>query len=340
MPLSARDPAEMSVVLPCRCCSPHGDGRAERGLVLDPDRCGSAPRRLPAWLGLVGRRPRSVVCRRSTCRIRPVATRAWASRRVSAEANVDGRASISVRHVRSAAFRALQPMSGLAPGLLATGSVTARRLLRHPGQVISAQDVRSEQRVLFVLWALVGAGACLAVLGVLSIGYFVAPVVALGAWLLLRLAKPDRGMSGAISGVSLMLLFVAWQNRSGPGAVCKQSTNFSSCAEQWNPLPWLVSGLGSRLSGGWPRCLLRAGTDAPRRVKAWLNASHAAFPAVVPMAGRIGVFADQTRAVILTGPVTMRPGPTWTAPAGRRAAAPERGAPRRRPSCPTGRRPQ
>ena len=31
--------------------------------------------------------------------------------------------------------------------------------------------------------------------------------------------------------------------------VCKQSTNFSSCAEQWNPLPWLVSGLGCLVAG-------------------------------------------------------------------------------------------
>lgn len=102
---------------------------------------------------------------------------------------------------------------------------------------------RTGQRVFFILWALVGAGACLAVLGVLTIGIFVAPVVAVSAWVLLRATGGDRSIAGAVSGVSAMLFFVAWTNREGPGEVCRVRPQFTECAEQWNPWPWFVVGL-------------------------------------------------------------------------------------------------
>ena len=102
---------------------------------------------------------------------------------------------------------------------------------------------RTDQRVCFVLWAFVGAGACLAVLGVLSIGIFVAPVVAFAAWVLVRTTGADRSIAGAVSGVSPMLFFVAWRNRKGPGTVCTVHAEFTECAERWNPWLWFVAGL-------------------------------------------------------------------------------------------------
>ena len=103
--------------------------------------------------------------------------------------------------------------------------------------------------VFFILWALLGAGACLAVLGALTIGPFVAPVVALLGWLLLRRSGADRSMAGALSGVSLMLFFVAWNNRGGPGEVCTVRPSFTRCSEQWNPWPWFVVGLAFLFAG-------------------------------------------------------------------------------------------
>jgi len=102
---------------------------------------------------------------------------------------------------------------------------------------------RIDQRVYFGLWFLVGAGACLAVLGVLTIGFFVAPVVAVLAGVLLVSAGASRGIFGAVSGASLMLFFVAWTNREGPGEVCTVKPHFTECAERWNPWPWFVVGL-------------------------------------------------------------------------------------------------
>lgn len=95
----------------------------------------------------------------------------------------------------------------------------------------------------FVLWALLGAGGCLALLGALTIGIFVAPVVAVLALVLLKATGADRSIVGAVSGASLILFYVAWLNRDGPGEVCRVDRNVTECGEQWNPWPWVVIGI-------------------------------------------------------------------------------------------------
>lgn len=108
---------------------------------------------------------------------------------------------------------------------------------------------RVDPRVSFGLWFLVGTGACLSVLGVLTVGIFIAPVVALLAGGLLVSAGVSRGMFGAVSGASLMLFFVAWANREGPGEVCTVTPHLTECAERWNPWHWFVVGLVLLLVG-------------------------------------------------------------------------------------------
>lgn len=103
--------------------------------------------------------------------------------------------------------------------------------------------------VRFVLWSVVGAGGCLALLTVLSIGAFVAPVVVVLAVLLLRTTKPDRSILGSVSGISAPLFYVAWRNREGPGEVCQVSEHLTECAVLWNPWPWLVVGLAFAVVG-------------------------------------------------------------------------------------------
>ena len=107
----------------------------------------------------------------------------------------------------------------------------------------ATHEDRTDERVLFALWAIIGAGACVAVLGALTIGIFVASVVAVLAGVLLIRSGPSRSIVGAVSGVSLMLFFVAWNNREGPGEVCTVKPQFTECAERWNPWPWFVVGL-------------------------------------------------------------------------------------------------
>src|SRR6478735_2572516 len=107
----------------------------------------------------------------------------------------------------------------------------------------AARKVLTDPRVRFVLWAVVGAGGCLALLGALSIGMVVGPVVALLAFVLLLTTDVDRSMVGTVSGMSVPLFYVAWPNRDGPGEVCRVEEHFTACAEQWSPWPWLAAGL-------------------------------------------------------------------------------------------------
>jgi hypothetical protein len=103
--------------------------------------------------------------------------------------------------------------------------------------------VHTDQRVRFVLWALVGAGGCLALLGALTIGVFVAPVVAALGLTLLLTTGADRSIVGAVSGASVILFYVAWLNRDGPGEVCRVEQHVTECGERWNPWPWVVVGI-------------------------------------------------------------------------------------------------
>lgn len=111
------------------------------------------------------------------------------------------------------------------------------------------------QAVRFGLWAVVGAGACLAFLTGFTIGFFVAPVVGALALVLLLAAPTDRSLVGAVSGLSIPLFYVAWLNRDGPGLVCRVTGDITECRDQWSPWPWLLLGLA----------LLTAGVVAFRR---------------------------------------------------------------------------
>lgn len=76
-------------------------------------------------------------------------------------------------------------------------------------------------------------------LAILSIGSFVALVVAALALTLLLSTGADRSIVGAISGISAPLLYVVWLNRDGPGEACRVRGHVTECAERWNPGPWL-----------------------------------------------------------------------------------------------------
>ena len=111
------------------------------------------------------------------------------------------------------------------------------------GRITAAARVQIDPRVRFVLWAVVGAGGCLALLGALTIGIFVGPVAALLAFVLLLTTEADRSMVGTVSGMSAPLFYVAWLNRDGPGEVCRVEEHLTACADQWSPWPWLVAGV-------------------------------------------------------------------------------------------------
>jgi len=88
-----------------------------------------------------------------------------------------------------------------------------------------------------------GATVALGLLGALSIGIFLLPVAALLVVLLATRGSVADGLVGAVSGLGLPLLLVAYLNRDGPGTVCTTTASSSSCTDEWAPLPWVVAGV-------------------------------------------------------------------------------------------------
>ncbi|HEX9032294.1 MAG TPA: hypothetical protein VF834_10655 [Streptosporangiaceae bacterium] len=97
----------------------------------------------------------------------------------------------------------------------------------------------------FLAWTAVGAAFSLAVASLLSIGIFVLPVAIVGLALLLsRQASRNGSAAGAVCGLGIVPLYVAYLNRSGPGDVCTSiAGGGQECTQEWTPWPFLASGL-------------------------------------------------------------------------------------------------
>lgn len=110
------------------------------------------------------------------------------------------------------------------------------------------KDVQVTDTRWFAAWVLVG---CALALGVVSfaIGPLVLIPAAAIAALMIRKPNARRGVYGALIGVGLLLLFVAYLNRGGPGVTCWQRGTTSGCDDHLNPLPWLFLGLAFIVGG-------------------------------------------------------------------------------------------
>ena len=98
----------------------------------------------------------------------------------------------------------------------------------------------------FWTWALLG---CAAALGFVSLGVLVlAPVAVIGG---VMASKPAivRSAFGLLTGVGVLLLYIAWVQRAGPGTTCWHTATASGCDEHLNPLPWLLAGIAAFLGG-------------------------------------------------------------------------------------------
>src|SRR5712691_1347393 len=98
----------------------------------------------------------------------------------------------------------------------------------------------------FWVWALLG---CLAALGFVSLGVLVlAPVAVIGG---LMASKPAivRSAFGLLTGVGVLLLYIAWVQRAGPGTTCWRTDTASGCDQHLNPLPWLLAGIATFIGG-------------------------------------------------------------------------------------------
>jgi hypothetical protein len=108
---------------------------------------------------------------------------------------------------------------------------------------------RSDTVAAFLWWCLAGAGLCLGVLTLLTIGPFVLlATFALCGFLLWRL-ELGWGMAGLLSGAALPVWYVAWLNREGPGQVCRGDARAVTCTDQWSPWPFVALGLVLAVTG-------------------------------------------------------------------------------------------
>lgn len=89
--------------------------------------------------------------------------------------------------------------------------------------------------VSYLLWLLVGAGARRHRVhrGLRAPGHGGGLVVAI-------LYSKGRGAAGLLLGAGLVLLYVAFLHRQGPGEVCTSDAVSTTCVDQLNPWPFLA----------------------------------------------------------------------------------------------------
>ncbi|MDT4986606.1 MAG: hypothetical protein QOI74_700 [Micromonosporaceae bacterium] len=114
------------------------------------------------------------------------------------------------------------------------------------GPIIVDRAARRSDWGWFAAWLVIGGGYALGTLSLLTIGLFVLLISALLTVVLLVLARRCgvRGLPGLVSGPGVLLLYVAYLNRSGPGNVCQTLRHGGQhCTDEWSPWPWAVGGL-------------------------------------------------------------------------------------------------
>ena len=129
--------------------------------------------------------------------------------------------------------------------------------------------------LLFLAWVVVGLMVAFDLLAFISALVIVLPITgALTAGLIIWLDKRWRSPAakwGIAVGAAAMPLFIAYNNRHGPGTYCHAFTTSAgtgrSCGDEWDPRPWVVIGIGLVLTGvigawwsGYRAC--RAGSGA------------------------------------------------------------------------------
>jgi hypothetical protein len=112
----------------------------------------------------------------------------------------------------------------------------------------------------FLAWTLVGVGIAVGFvsLGVLAL---VPSLILAAVFASFRTAR--RSALGLLVGLGLLLVFVAYVQRQGPGTTCWRTATASGCDQHLDPRPWLVAGLTLitiGLVGAWRRGLIHSST--------------------------------------------------------------------------------
>jgi hypothetical protein len=82
-----------------------------------------------------------------------------------------------------------------------------------------------------------------------SLGVLVLAPAGIVAVLMASRPTIRRSAFGLLSGAGVLLLYVAWVQRAGPGTTCWHTATASGCDQHLNPLPWLLVGIAMFISG-------------------------------------------------------------------------------------------
>lgn len=121
----------------------------------------------------------------------------------------------------------------------------------------------------FLAWALAGGLLFFAVLSGFSIGLLVLPFALATVWLVERSGRSWPELLGAVAGVGLVLLVVAFLNRGSTpcpesGELTVQPGQTSAACGGSDPIPWLVAGSVLLAVGAAAYALARARRPGPR----------------------------------------------------------------------------
>lgn len=125
--------------------------------------------------------------------------------------------------------------------------------------------------LLFLAWVVVGLMIAFDALAFISSLVIVLPVTGAltgGVIIVLDHRRPGSAARwGMAVGAAAMPLFIAYNNRHGPGTYCHAfgtpPDQGQSCGDEWDPRPWLVIGIGLIATG-----FLGALWDGRRRCRA------------------------------------------------------------------------
>ncbi len=94
----------------------------------------------------------------------------------------------------------------------------------------------------YLFWVIAGFSWSYGSLGIMTIGiYFLAGALVLTIIGLVARGLRNQAAVGAIGGIGLPLLYVAWLNREGPGQICHTFGNGGlHCTDQWSPWPFAI----------------------------------------------------------------------------------------------------
>jgi signal transduction histidine kinase len=113
-------------------------------------------------------------------------------------------------------------------------------------ETVQVPAVRSEAGhawAWFAVWLVVGGALAFSVVDGLAFGLLVLPFAIVAVMLLIARHHFNRSAWGLLCGAGLLLLYVAYVQRKGPGTVSWHTATASGADTYMDPRPWLVAGL-------------------------------------------------------------------------------------------------